>query len=74
VQVGCASRSRGSDSLKGGFWSVVEVFDELAVDEGRSCADEDDEVGCVDRPPGVWPDSMSLNAMASRRPVNQVPW
>jgi hypothetical protein len=55
------------DRLGGfGLGLLAGSFDEFAVDEGRSVADQGDEVGCVDGAPAVsWADSMSLNAIAS---------
>ena len=45
----CGSRSLGGFGL--GF--LAGPFDELAVDEGRSGADQGDQVGCVDGAPAV---------------------
>jgi hypothetical protein len=44
---------------------LVGSFDEDAVLEGRTRADQGDEVRCVDRAPAAWADSMSLNAIAT---------
>ena len=63
---GAIVKTRGSSSL-GGFRLGVLAgsFDEFAVDEGRSGADQGDEVGALTARQRSCADSMSLNAMAS---------
>jgi hypothetical protein len=57
-----------------GLGLIIRLLGELAAGEGRSGADQGDQVGAFTARQRCCADSMSLNAMARPLPASWGPW